>query len=191
MKVTSQMTKRFALRLVAALGAIAFIIFAANYQGVPVRSSLQAEYEKWLSEREEQFRLSPASFESGPVINLHVLSVSSLHPLSVYLRSSSRAESERVFRILELMREANLFSTSRWRGSETSWPGISFFVEDGGRIFRTQLDETEVEASVQAKTMLKLLQIFAATPLPSPSPLSMALEGLETDSSAEAQAGEQ
>ena len=184
------MAKNPGYKILIIFGAIAFFVFAASYQGVPLRSSLQADFETWLSGREEQFRLAPSSFETGSVINLHVLSASRTHPLSVYLRAASRPEAERVFRILGLMREANIFSISKWRGDETNWPGVSLLIEDGGRIFRTQLDQREIEAAVQIKTMLKLLQVFAATPLPTPDNSSLPLENLETEKQSAAESGE-
>lgn len=171
--------KLFNVKTVAAIGAVAFLIFAASYQSVPVISSAQVEFERWLSAREEQSRLSPEAFQAGSPVVLRIVSPSPNRYLSIQLRSSSRSETERVFRILELLREANVFSTSAWHSDEMKWPGISIVIEDGGRTFKTQLGEQDIQTSVRLKTMLKLLEHYAANPPPSPTALNLAMENLE------------
>ena len=154
----------------AVVGILAFFMFASSYESVPVKSGAQKLYEAWLFEREEQFRLSPSAFEASPPISLYVVSASPSRPLHFALKTTTRAESERTFRILELIRVANLFSTDKWQTNELTFPGISIAIEDSGKVFRVQIEQKRAMENLQIVTMLKLLQLFSSIPLPTPTP---------------------
>jgi len=143
--------------------AIVIMLVAVNLRGGPAKSSLQAQYEIWLMQKEPELS-APANPEApDPGISLRLISREKGQE-GDYRLAGTAGDRQKLLRLLQLVREANLFSLSKWKTGMENWPGISLMISEGERTFRTQFSFEDVEDNLPARNLLKLLQIYSLPP---------------------------
>jgi hypothetical protein len=70
----------------------------------------------------------------------------------------------RVARVLQLIAESQLFSIRRSSASKTGGAYLAIAVVDPTRRFETTISFDEVKENIQLQNLLKLLEVFAASP---------------------------
>ena len=136
------------------------VLWAYNSFNRPTHSIRQQAYERWLLEVEQDLKVQARADKPLP-------------DLQIIVRRKAEAELEQrlvlkqpqslpqILRILELIREANLFSFRRGLDfSDPTEQGIEVEVRAPGQIFLGAMSSEEIEQSVQAKTFLTLYNVF-------------------------------
>jgi hypothetical protein len=175
-----QASKSFVLRICLGLAVIA-VLLAINLSKTPAKSIQQAEFEMWLMGQEELLEQAGHQPDFVSPVTLRLFSLAPDKNVDYRLSASSTLGARRALRLLQLIREADLFSASKWETDPGIWPGFSLLIEDGQRVFKTQLRDREIEDNIPAKTMLKLFQVYALAPLSTSATDTKTKESTETE----------
>lgn len=139
-----------------------FLLSLALGRGGATKSSVQIAYEAWLQ-------------SINPVTRTGEFEVGKKEPITVELRSnlsSLQADwkltekfgpmpDQKIFRILELIKEAELFETGRAVVDSDNIPGIVVVISEGKTKLAVALDENKVASNVKAMTLLKLFEVYS------------------------------
>jgi len=142
--------------VVGVLAVIALIVFNRS-QPREVRTPAQISFDGWLVEFRERVKQARAAASAPPpiVVKLTSPAPGAAPELSFALTTDTFVD--KMLRLLELTREANLFS--RYPGNDAAkWV---FSIEDGASTFAASLSYKAVESDVQAANLLKLLQVYS------------------------------
>ena len=136
------------------------MLWTYNSFNRPTHSIRQQAYERWLLEIEQDLKVQARADKPLP-------------ELQILVRRKAEAELEqrlvlkepknlpKILRVLELIREANLFSFRRGLDfSDPAEQGIEVEVRAPGQVFLGAMSSDEIEQSVQAKTFLTLYNVF-------------------------------
>lgn len=77
---------------------------------------------------------------------------------------SSSTERSQTSRVLQLIRESKVFGLSPLAPGDSSRPTLSIVTVDENHRFETTIPLSEVENNIQLQNLLKLLEVFSATP---------------------------
>lgn len=135
------------------------LIFSITHLPVQ-RGIVQREFDQWVGEIEPRLRNPGLTETPPPSVVVEVESPSSSLHLRLALSPSDTSEtSERMARILEMAREANLFSPpSRPQGK------ITLKIETEKRVFAVQFDPADIANNSPAQSMIKLLDLYMKLP---------------------------
>jgi hypothetical protein len=151
---------------VIACAIVAVLLFFFNGRSARFETVEQRNFEQWLEVQDRPERTTAPA--SAPVTNL-VVSLSGKRaldepPIRWELRSSEGEEArERALRILQMAREANLFSIGV---SSVGEIGLTLEVQEEGRVFRTVITDQITATNLRVATLLRLFQEYALTPVP-------------------------
>lgn len=152
------------LRYLSLLAAFLLLVLF-NARTAEVDTVEQRQYEAWLSERDRT--ATPEQSETLPqnlVVSLIGVRRIGEPPITWQLRSiDSENARERALRILQMAREANLFTVG---GKVSSDAGLVLEIQEGERKFTVGITPQVVEQNLRVATMLRLFQEYAQ-PLPS------------------------
>lgn len=73
-------------------------------------------------------------------------------------------ERSQTSRVLQLIRESKVFGLPQLSSNDTSRPSLSIVVTDDKEEFQTIVPLSEIENNIQLQNLLKLLEVFSATP---------------------------
>jgi hypothetical protein len=144
----------------------------------PSRSEQQQGFDKWLEAKEKVLneisahaldetrgaRLNAA--DPMPVLTLQFVNQKEAGPASYKLVTTGSSKSiEKALRLLQLMREADLFSIGdRSDFSRQSERYVLVTVQDGDTLFKSSIREGDLGGNMQALLLLKLFKEFAEPP---------------------------
>jgi hypothetical protein len=125
------------------------------------RGLVQREFDQWVGEIEPRLRNPGLTETPAPSVVVEVESPSSALHLRLALNPSATTEtSERMARILEMAREANLFSPpSRPEGK------ITLKIETEKRVFAVRFNPADITNNAPAQSMIKLLDLYMKVPV--------------------------
>ena len=150
--------------ITVALSAIALVIF--NLGRDVVGSPQQADFEDW-------YTLAVPSIEatqpgSAAVADIRVtVAVGGTRHNQWTVPATSLADSEersRLVRVLQLLKESQVFGLRSLNQAESSAETVSITVTDKEKAFRTIIPLEATTRNIQLKNLLALLDVFAATP---------------------------
>lgn len=145
-------TRTVARLIVIIVAAILFIVFNASVRSE--RAPLQHEFDSWLQLTRETIATST---ETAPPVTI---SLSSERPELVADWRISLAEGGDVaelLRILDLAREANIFSKTASRESQP----LRLSVTDGSREFVAALSPSDIAGDVAMGNLIRLFKLYA------------------------------
>lgn len=152
------------LRYLLLLAAFVLLVLF-NVRTADVDTVEQRQYEAWLSERDqtaipEQSEILPQNL----VVSLSGVRRVGEPPITWQLRSIDGENArERALRILQMAREANLFTV----GSKASTDaGLVLEIQEGEKKFSVGITPEVVEQNLRVATMLRLFKEYAQ-PIPS------------------------
>lgn len=133
-----------------------------------VMSREQVEFAAWISDLDAQNRVVGEN-NKDQAIRIKVLSNIPTIPLNWDIMEESRGTlDERVFRVLNLLKESDLALVS----GEASPPAegtLSITVAGPGKTVHAALNESEVRANLKVMNLLKVIEIYSTAPSPSPT----------------------
>lgn len=137
---------------------LALILF--NLSIIPKKkTAVQSEFDEFVSTIEPKLHNPALTDTPLPVLVIKADAPErSLHMQLSIGPGSDRTGSEKVVRILEMAKEANLFSMANREPGE-----IQFVIETEKKAFRAAFNSADIDRNSQALAMLKLLQIYSQT----------------------------
>ncbi|MFM1847771.1 MAG: hypothetical protein RL417_1245 [Pseudomonadota bacterium] len=149
----ANLSKRGLARLVVLVltGAI-LVLFNASYRSE--RAPLQNDFDSWLQSTKETIA---TSLETAPQISVSLISQHPDFKADWRISLNQGGDPERLVRILDLAKEANVFSRSRSEDRNA----LRFLVSDGSREFATSLSPSDIGANVEAGNLIRLFQLYA------------------------------
>ena len=156
----SPLPRSFRLGLFAA-AALLLVFF--NLRSGKVTSVEQREFEAWLSAQDDPMKpVEDAPLPSSVTVSLNGYRRLGDPPIAWQLRSADGPEArDRALRILQMAREANLFSVTDRPGPEVP---LVLEIQEGDKIFRAGISDAIVERNMRVATMLRLFQEYATIP---------------------------
>lgn len=147
------------VRLSYALASLVFLLLFNLTHTSESRRSLQRDYDQWFGELEPKLYNPALTGTPLPALAVQVEAPSrQLHLTLALSASQENALRERVLRIMQMAKEANLFSLTPRRSGE-----ITFAIRSEAQNFSVSFDPGDIEGNAQAQAMLKLLQIYSLT----------------------------
>ncbi len=167
MKLTSTKVK-----VITAIALILIALLFAHSQR-PERSQQQNDFDSWLSVKEQTLseiasdsKSARATSALGGTSPLPTLSLKMALPESGEVRSyvlgsrSTPEQSSKILRLLQLMREADIFSEGSTSGNSDS-SGITISIKDGTVSFQSSLPPKTVQSNLKTMLLLRLFKEFA------------------------------
>ncbi len=136
------------------------LFLAINRDPLRPKDPKQVAYENWLSPIEETFNKAGGSgtLQEQPVKVRFSSNYPEFQADWNLVTSGTAASDARVLRILQLAREGQLFALPPYL---SSGPAITLSVERGDRNFENKFSRQQVEGSLQAQALIKLLEVYA------------------------------
>lgn len=133
-----------------------------------VRSKEQLEFSAWVNELDSQKRVITEANKSD-AIRVKVESNIPTIPLSWdILEESNGALDEKVFRVMNLLRESELPLT-KGEAPNPDEGSLNITVSAPGRTVHTSLNENQVRSNLKIMNLLKIIEIYSSAPPPSPA----------------------
>jgi hypothetical protein len=148
------------LRISYALASVLCLVVFNLLHTTEQRRTMQRSYDQWFGELEP--KLYNPALTGTPLPALAVQVDAPVRKLHLTLALTPTGESplrERVLRIMQMAKEANLFSLQPRQNGE-----ITFAIRSDAQNFSVSFDPKDIEGNAQAQAMLKLLQIYSVTP---------------------------
>lgn len=123
-------------------------------------SSDQKLFDSWVNEIRETFYDSPEDDSVRASISAIAIAADG----SIIWRLDANPEQvngSRLIRILNLVSEARLFSTSELAGPEPGQLQVQIKISSGERRFETRINQPELTKNIRATTMLALLREYS------------------------------
>jgi hypothetical protein len=169
MSVSRFLSPHYIIGAFAALGL--FIIFNATRPALETET--QARFTQWYEDAASYL----ATLEGTPTnvrkiqaaVVVSSASLPSGRSSEWIIPSAGLEEGEqrtRLARVLELIKESQIYGNSSYLGvPDPSIPHLSVTVTEGENVFSAAIPLAALENSIQMKNLLKLLEIFSATPV--------------------------
>ena len=138
------------------LALIVLTVLVYNWNEGSRKSSAQLDFEKWLNAVEPE--LAPSN-ESIPQLSLSLVN----RDLNLNL-IVDRDNRDKVLRLFQLLREANLFSL---HGLAATPDKFQLKISSKNKEFQIAFDKNQIKKNMPARNFLKLLQLYAPTQLAS------------------------
>lgn len=160
-------------RIIIVLAVVAVLI-AFNLQTSSTKSKLETDFETWLESYEN---LPSEARANAGAAHVTIKSKIPAFQISWQLQEGNDSSAnDKLRRILDLLREANLYSVGKVTDVSESSDGLVLTAGDAKNVFRVMLSEDDILSNVKAQNMLKLFQIYsaekAAVPASSSSPFA-------------------
>ena len=153
----------FARRSIVAVFTLTLLI-AVNSTARPSKSERESQFESWLKQTEPLLDSADNAPAGVPLIIVRVNAARNGQPIKWELSSSNDSieRNDQMVRLLNLMREANVFSKN---DSPNANPTENFLisVEDARSSFKASLGPKELEQNIPAQNLLKLFEVYSST----------------------------
>ena len=144
--------RTFARIVVVIVAITIFIVFNASFRSE--RAPLQNDFDSWLKSTKEKIT---TSIESAPPVAVTLRSERPEFAAHWRIALTEGGDPERLVRILDLAREANIFSKATSRELQP----LRLTVTDGSREFVATLSPSDVNGDVATGNLIRLFQLYA------------------------------
>ncbi|MDC0358421.1 hypothetical protein OAO01_06360 [Oligoflexia bacterium] len=148
----------------AVIVTIAVVLYVYNSNLGPQKSAMQREYETWLQGTEVDLFYRRSSKEATPRITIKLLSSLPTMPgtwtLALSPKNDSKSMRDKIIRILQLVREADLFA--RKDRPQQLDQMLTFVIEGSGKTFQSYIFKDDTKSNVRLQTLMRLFKIYTA-----------------------------
>lgn len=145
-------TRTVARIVVVVVAAIIFILFNASFRSE--RAPLQNDFDSWLQSTKKTIA---TSIETAPPIVVALRSERPEFAADWSMSLAAGTDPERLMRLLDLAREANIFSKATSREEKP----LRLSVTDGSREFVATLSPSDITNDVATGNLIRLFQLYA------------------------------
>lgn len=144
---------RTVARIVVVIVAMAmFIVFNASFRSD--RAPLQHDFDSWLQSTKTTIA---TSIETAPPVSVSLWSDRPEFAAHWRIALAEGGDPERLVRILDLAKEANIFSKATSREAQP----LRLTVSDGSREFIATLSPSDINGDVATGNLIRLFQLYA------------------------------
>ena len=161
-------SKFFNLKILVGVlfGIMALVAFNLGQPGIQTDNAIA--FNKWYDDASSRLLPNAELTEADLALRIQVTakdpSLGEAPSVWNFPNSSLRDqdESEDTGRVLQLIRESNIFGVAPLKDSLNSKSAISISIKDGDQSFDTTVPYNITESNIQLKNLLKLLEVFSA-----------------------------